>query len=153
MPTEIRRRLANAEAGLTHPIKLGDSQIRKYIRDYNEINGPPPKESDLDQSLDSVERLKQRALALVQREIAKFERTAQGQIDSKQATALARHVKTLDEITEREEKARKRLGNQPSRKEMKERAKAGKAASSEPLWVRIAREEKEAQEQGESAQT
>jgi len=111
---EITRRFNEGTAGLTGkgdkpiPIDIGERRVAEYIAEYKAKHGPRPEPEDQELTVDSINRVKQRALNVLAREIAHLEQLPKGRISAKQSTALRQHYATLDDMERRAEIAEKR---------------------------------------------
>ena len=141
-PKEIVRRLNNDEAGLGFPVEIKERRVYEYIEDYNAEHGPPPGPEDEDQTLDSMRRLRRRAIALIQREITTLEKRRPGKLSVKESQALKAHFATLDDMERREEAAEKRRGKTPARPAPNGNGN-GQSKGAESALERVAREQRE----------
>jgi len=111
---EITRRFNDGTAGLTGkadkpiPIPITERRVAEYIAEHKAKHGPRPEPEDQELTVDSINRVKQRALNVLTREIAHLERLPKGRISAKQSTALRQHYATLDDMERRAEIAEKR---------------------------------------------
>jgi len=111
---EITRRFNEGTAGLTGkadkpiPIGITERRVAEYIAEHKVKHGPRPEPEDQELTVDSINRVKQRALNVLAREIAHLEQLPKGRISAKQSTALRQHYATLDDMERRAEIAEKR---------------------------------------------
>lgn len=111
---EITRRFNEGTAGLTGkhekpiPIAITERRVAEYVAEHKAQHGPRPKPEDQELTVDSINRVKQRALNVLAREIAHLEGLPKGRISAKQSTALRQHYATLDDMERRAEIAEKR---------------------------------------------
>lgn len=142
-PKEIERRLHNDEAGMGFPVQIKERRIYEYIKDYEELHGPPPDPEDEDQTPDSIAKLKHRLAALIRREIAHFEGKKPGTLTHANSVVLRQHYATLDDMERRAEKALKRaVRSKPSRANPTTK---GTPERQETPVERLAREARESQ--------
>jgi hypothetical protein len=113
---EITRRLNEGTAGLLdkegkpQPIPITERRVAEYVAEHKAQHGPRPEPEDAELTADSINRVKQRALNVLAREIAHLEGLPTGRISAKQSTALRQHYATLDDMERRQELAEKRKG-------------------------------------------
>lgn len=111
---EITRRFNDGTAGLTGkgdkpiPIGITERRVAEYIAEHKAKHGPRSEPEDQELTVDSINRVKQRALNVLAREIAHLEQLPKGRISAKQSTALRQHYATLDDMERRAEIAEKR---------------------------------------------
>lgn len=113
---EITRRFNDGTAGLIdkegkpQPIGIKKRTVAEYVAAHKAERGPRPEPEDQELTVDSINRVKQRALNVLAREIAHLEQLPKGRISAKQSTALRQHYATLDDMERRQEIAEKRRG-------------------------------------------
>jgi hypothetical protein len=113
---EITRRLNDGTAGLIdkegrpQPIGITGRRVAEYVAEHKTQHGPRPEPEDQELTINSINRVKQRALNVLAREIAHLEELPKGRISAKQSTALRQHYATLDDMERRQEIAEKRKG-------------------------------------------
>lgn len=122
---EITKRFNEGTAGLTgkedKPLKIAitERRVAEYVAEHKAKHGPRPEPEDQELTADSINRVKQRALNVLAREIAHLEGLPKGRIQAKQSTALRQHYATLDDMERRAEIAEKRRakgkGKRPSK--------------------------------------
>jgi len=119
---EITRRLNEGTAGLldkegkVQPLDIGERRVAEYVAEHKAKHGPRKEPEDEELTVDSINRVKQRALNVLAREIAHLEQLPNGRITAKQSTALRQHYATLDDMERRQELAEKRKGKGKRRK-------------------------------------
>jgi len=113
---EITRRFNDGTAGLIdkegkpQPIGITERRVAEYVAEHKAKHGPRKEPEDEELTVDSINRVKQRALNVLAREIAHLEGLPNGRISAKQSTALRQHYATLDDMERRQEIAEKRKG-------------------------------------------
>lgn len=98
---EITRRLNDDEAGVGYPVNISQRQTYYYRTAYRAEHGDP-RQVRTDQTADSMQALRDRSVALIQREIAELERQPAGSLTTAQSRTLREHFRTLAEMERRE---------------------------------------------------
>jgi len=98
---EIVRRLAENEAGVGYAVKISPRQVYYYRKAYRDEHGSP-REQKVDRTGESLEAMRDRAVALIRREIDALEGQAPGALTRDQSRTLREHHRTLCEFERRE---------------------------------------------------
>lgn len=140
---EIARRLQRGQAGLAYKVDISYRRVREYVAEYEAEHGPPPDPEDIDQSSDSIARLKRRITSVVASEIVRYESKRRPKLKASDVPALRQLFAALDDFERRTEQAEQRQTKRRSRSK-------GQSQPSKPESVleRMAREQREASSEG-----
>lgn len=149
VPTrEIHRRLTNDEAGLGYKLDVSLRRVYEYVADYERRHGPPPEPDRGDTTVESIQAVKDRIVALVAREVGHYEGKRKGKLTREDVGLLESFHLRLEKMERRELVAEKRLplrkvtpGERPGKQQQPGR--------DETFTERLAREERERRDEDE----
>jgi hypothetical protein len=115
---EIHRRLRHDEAGLGRKVDIGQRQVYNHIQAYRAVHGEPPHRTGdpADATLDTIEKLEGRLIAIVAREITAAERKGAGRLSTAQHQSLRQAYVTAKEVERQREYAENRKRKRSSKR-------------------------------------
>jgi len=74
----IAEMLAKDECGIGYPVEISGRQVRNYCQRYRDIHGERPPKDQPDQTVETIDSVIDRIIALVAREVTAFEGKPRG---------------------------------------------------------------------------